>query len=365
MKYDYAGLIRETLPSGAVRWRVLKDGDRNRKTRLPMGPGEPGFDAHYWAAREGKPVETVKPKSPVKGTLDELCDNYLRWFEEWVSGGHGSPLTLSGRRRGLRQACDTRDVYEDRLGALNADLPEEAFQAIWDSFGARTGAAETCFKALKAAYKWGEKRGYPKGSAIHTMKSEHKGKGGAVAWTDTDVARFLERHGPGTMARLWFCLADCTAGRIGDAPSLGPSNEVNLNGERALSWQPKKAGSKSVTVPMTDMLRAELREHDDMDRATYLVTDYGKPFASSGSLDNRVRKWIIEAGLTNSEGKAIRSQHGIRKGVAQLLANRGATEYEIMAVLSHADPRTTRIYTEKAEREGLALSASIKRKGRN
>jgi hypothetical protein len=43
------------------------------------------------------------------------------------------------------------------------------------------------------------------------------------------------------------------------------------------------------------MLAAELELHEARD--TYLVTEHGRPFASSGSLDNRVRKWIIAAGL--------------------------------------------------------------------
>lgn len=35
--------------------------------------------------------------------------------------------------------------------------------------------------------------------------------------------------------------------------------------------------------------------HDD--RETYLLNAYGRPIASSGGLDNKVRKWIIKAGL--------------------------------------------------------------------
>jgi len=60
-----------------------------------------------------------------------------------------------------------------------------------------------------------------------------------------------------------------------------------------------------------------------------------------------VRKWIIAAGLAepvlDAKGKPVlddagkpklrvtRSQHGIRKGVAELMTELGATEYELMA----------------------------------
>lgn len=363
MKYEFKGLLDDKLPSGNIRWRVRVKGEPNRKIRIPMGPGEPGFDAHYSAARKGLVVEATKPLKPVKGTLDELCDNYLAYLAVQVAGANLSKATYESRKRGLRQACEVRDIDEDRFGSLHADLPREGFMAIWDSFGARTGAAETCFKALKAAYKWGEDRGYPQNSPIRTMASTHKPKGGAVAWDDKEVENFLSRHGPGTMARLWFCLADCTAGRIGDMPSFGRENITTIDGEMAISWQPSKPGSKRVTVLVTEMLRIELENHD-IDADVYLLTAHGRPFNSSGSLDNRVRKWIVQAGITDKDGKANRSQHGIRKGVAELLARMGATEYEIMTTLGHSDPRTSRIYTEKTERIGLGVSASLKRRGR-
>jgi site-specific recombinase XerD len=46
--------------------------------------------------------------------------------------------------------------------------------------------------------------------------------------------------------------------------------------------------------------------------------------------------------------KANRSQHGIRKGVAQLLAEGGASKYEITAALAHSEAKTTERYTEIA-----------------
>lgn len=143
-------------------------------------------------------------------------------------------------------------------------------------------------------------------------------------------------------------------------PVLGPHNLTEMDGELALQWQPSKAGSREVSVLVAEMLRMELDIQNGV-RDTFLVTERGNPFASSGSLDNRIRKWVEQAGITDAQGKANRSQHGIRKGVAQLLANEGASEYEIMTTLGHSDPRTARIYTDKADRAGMGVSASRKR----
>jgi len=105
--------------------------------------------------------------------------------------------------------------------------------------------------------------------------------------------------------------------------------------------------------------RRELKNHESRD--TYLVTQYGKPFASSGSLYNRVRKWIVAAGLVDTEGKAVRSQHGIRKGVAELMAEAGATEYELMATFGWTETNTASVYTKKADRRKGATSAAARR----
>lgn len=127
-----------------------------------------------------------------------------------------------------------------------------------------------------------------------------------------------------------------------------------------------KKGSKFVKVPVMLELAEEL-DSAPVHEEAFLTTNYGKPFASSASLDNRVRKWIIQAGLfvhkdvldpktqkMVKEKKATRSQHGVRKLVAHEIANAGGSVYEIMARLSHSDTRTAMVYTADFEREALA-----------
>lgn len=164
MRHRFPGLLRDTTAAGTLRWRVRKEGEPNKKIPIPCGPGEPGFHEHYYAARAGEKLEIIKPKAPKKGTLDELCDRFLAWMEGRVASGDLSPLTLSSRRTGLKQAREVLDPDGDRMGALDADLPSEAFVHILDTFGGRSGAAHTCLKALRAAYTWGEDRGFPKNS---------------------------------------------------------------------------------------------------------------------------------------------------------------------------------------------------------
>lgn len=355
MKHHFPGLKRDYTAAGSLRWRVRQAGKANKLTKIPVGPGEPGFHEHYAAARHGEKLETVKPARPKRGTLDELCDRFVAAMKVDVQAGSLSPLTLSGRQTGLEHACNVKDADGDRIGSLDADLPRQAFIHIWDSFGVKTGAAETCLKALRAAYKWGQDRGYPENSPVFGVKSKHRGKGGAKAWTADDVDKFLTTHGPGTKARLWFCVAYSTHSRISDAPTLGPANERFHAGVRHIEWQPQKKGSAFVSLPMDEMLELELQHHDVGE--TYITTEHGRAFKSSGSLDNKVRKWIVQAGLVGEDGKANRSQHGIRKGVAELMAQRGATEYEIMSAFGWTEPKTASVYTKKFKRREAANAA--------
>ena len=153
---DYPGLCPEKTPAGNKRWRVRVDGNKNKKVSLPFGPEHKDFAMHYLAGREGRKLEVQPQARSMRGTLDEMCDRFVPWMEEQVKAGNLSSKTVSSRRRGLSQACDCLTTKGIRIGSVKADLPREAFVVIRDSFGSRTGAADTCLKALRAVYRWGE-----------------------------------------------------------------------------------------------------------------------------------------------------------------------------------------------------------------
>lgn len=362
IQVELPGLCGEVTPAGNPRWRVRVEGKKTRKITIPVGPDHPDFQDHYDAARMGEKLKVKENVKPAKGTLDELCERFEAWMEIQVLAGNLSPDTVSSRRRGLRQACNCKPPKGKRMGDLKASMPLAAFVHIRDSFGTLTGAAATCLKALRAAYTWGVEHGYPEDCPVFKVKNTHRSKGGATPWTEDDKTKFLARHGPGTTARRWFFLSDDTAGRIGDTHTLGPKNEVFRDDSQYISWQPGKRGSQPVEVPMSADLMKELAGLPD-EAPAYLLTEYGKPFVSSASLDNRVRKWIVEAGLVDENGKANRSQHGIRKRRAEIIAEEGGSVYEVMAHLSHSDTKTAAIYTKKIERKRLAERAARRKRG--
>ena len=364
---DYPGLLKELTPAKTVRWRVRVLSDKKRRITLAVAPDHEDFEHHYEAARNGRKLEAKAPKNIKQGTLDSLCEAYRNALPRMVTAKNIQESTMDSRVRGLKQACDVK--YKGRrMGALQVDLPKEAFTHIMDSFLERTGAAETCLKALKAAYKWGEDRGFAKVSDVHKVPTPHTGKGGAKAWSSEDEAKFLATHGRGTMARRWFYLSKNTAGRIEDIALLGPENIKLKNGRAYLGWQPKKKGSKYVQVPLMPELADEL-DLGVWHPGAFILTNRGDPFGSKDSLGNRIAKWVVQAELTRDvevvnqktgkkeiEKRAALSQHGVRKATAHELALSGASVYEIAARLSHSDFKSSAPYVQDVDRDRLVQS---------
>ncbi len=353
MKYHFPGLLKDKTAAGSPRWRVRVEGAPNRKIQIPVGPKEAMFHEHYAAARAGEKLELVKPLKVKRGTFDNLCDSYLAALKEKVEAENASVLTLKGHKSLLRKACDVTDFDGDRMGSLDADLPEEGFIHIQDSFGSKTGAADNCIKALRAAYRWGEKRGYPKTSPVFAVEKIHISRGGAKPWSVIEMRKFLKYHETGSIARLWLTLSLNTLPRIGDVGRLGKEFLIEKDGTAWIEYQPDKRGSAFVAVPALPQFTAELALHDD--RRTFLQTEAGNPFASAESLRNKIQDWTAQAGLPKG-----RTQHGVRKGAAQLLASAGATQYEIMCLMSHTEAKTSEVYTKDVERAGLASMAIAK-----
>jgi integrase len=82
-----------------------------------------------------------------------------------------------------------------------------------------------------------------------------------------------------------------------------------------------------------------------------LLSKYGRPYRNPESLRRMVQAWTKEAGLKN------RSQHGVRKGMGDLLAEAGCSQHQIMSMMSHTKPHTSAIYTRNADRRRLATAA--------
>lgn len=350
MRVNFPGLLVEALPSGAKRYRVRVEGKPKRRIRIPVDPEHPDFANHYWAARAGQVFE---PKAPTKATprsVDWLVARYLKWLADKTEAGLGASTTLRQRRSLLTRFCEIRDPDGDRYGDCDLDLPTVAFVAARDAWIKTPAEADSLIKACRAMYRWASEHGDIGHNPAVGVAHVHKPRGGAKAWTAADLRKFRKKHPPGTTAYLWLTLSMFTACRIGDAIWLGRGCEVMIRGQRWLRWQPRKKGSAPVDMPMLPPLfnatRAAVVQGD-----TYLLTEFGRPFKSAQSLGNNVRMWCADAGLSG------RSAHGVRKAMAELLAEAGCSQHQIMAIMAHTQAKTSEIYTKGAQRRILASDA--------
>ncbi|MHA7777229.1 tyrosine-type recombinase/integrase [Roseibium sp. M-1] len=212
-------------------------------------------------------------------------------------------------------------------------------------------AADKLVKYLKALFNWAlndldlmARFPLPRNPAEGVSKISRSD--GFHTWSASEIATFREHYPLGTTARLAFELLYNLGIRRSDLVQLGPGN---LDGDTIKLVPQKGSKNELLVLPIAKALAEALR-HDPQDQETFLMTEYGKPFSSNG-FGNKMRDWCDTAGLKQC------SSHGLRKSAATVLAEAGATEYQLMAVFGWSDSKTARIYTKKAEQQRLARSA--------
>lgn len=331
MRLDF--VTEERLPSGNVRYRFRRNG---KKTTLKGEPGSREFLEHYASLRDGVPVPASKA---VRGSVEWLVGVYLADLERRAGNHLASPLTLKSHRHHLGRLVD-------RYGKKSAEMPRSAIVLLHDDLNATPGAADNMLKAVSALYKWAIRRDLVEcQNPARDVQRIRRKTDGFVPWVAEDFTRYLDAHGPGSMARRALVLAMATTARRGDLCRLGRQNEVQIEGRAWLRWKQQKSPHGLVEMPMSAALVAELHGSANM---TYLINAYGAPFSVAG-FGNRFRKWCDAAGLKD------KSVHGVRKGLSAILAGQGASSTEIDVLLGHemGSPET-RVYVRSAERARLA-----------
>ncbi len=350
LRKNYPGLTRENLPSGRDRLRVRVEGQPGRKITLQVPLDHPRFSEHYWSARAGTQLPHEPETYAVRRSLQWLADKYLIYLSRMVDAGQTSPATLRQRSSLLAQLCDHRTDQGDRYGDMHLNAPTHALIRARDDRADTPAQADNMMKAARAMYKWGIDAGHTDTNPASGIGKIHRSRGGAIPWTAQDLHAFKARHPAGTMAHLALTLHMFTGARSGDAIWLGRAQEFDAGGIRWIGWQPRKRGAAYVELPMAPPLRASIAAAAQIGDA-YILNAHGTPFRSPDAYRNWFRKRCDDAGLHR------RSTHGIRKALAELLAQDGCSEHQIMAVLSHTQPATSAIYTKGAERRAMAADA--------
>lgn len=336
-KNPFPGVTRSVDRHGGVRWRFRKG---TVDTYLPGAYGSLEFRTAYEAALKGAKLPVIRTNAAY-GTFAWLIEHYMR---------SGRFLDLSDARR--KSSRGLLDWIREKAG----DLPFNRFAVkhVEGLMNKKTGpsAANGVKKTLSILFRYAIKHelcGQKVNPAAFADRRKENTEG-FHTWTDAEIAKFLDHHGPGTKARLALMIFLCTGAARQDAAAMGWQNVK----DGRIRYKRGKTGVEADLPIMPDL--AEALAIVPRDQLLFLTHGKGRGYAPE-SLGNWFRLQCVAAGLPHC------SAHGLRKAGATRLADAGASEWEVMAFLAHATPQEAATYTKQANRGRLADTGFAKLPG--
>jgi integrase len=175
---------------------------------------------------------------------------------------------------------------------------------------------------------------------------------GYPTWTAEHLATFLACAAIGELLKRAAVLDYYTGMRVSDCLTLTKA----ARREGVIEVVPAKTSHSSrarVCIPEHPDLTGGLDAAPSSDATTLLTRADGKPWG----IDHFKHSFGVVAWTAGLPGLSF---HGLRKGLPAALANNGATDAEIEALIPHTDGRLTRHYRAEADQARLARSAIAK-----
>lgn len=305
--------------------------------RLSGDFGSREFIASYRAAESG--AVNVASRRNGDGTFGQLWALY-RASPDWARLSVG---TRNNRDRLIRPALD-------RAG----NQPLEAWTrkfiiASLDARASTPAVARNFLGTLRAVFQWGLSREHIDTDPTVAIKVATIKSDGFPTWTASEMATF-ESHWPiGTRQRLAYDLMLWTGLRRGDAARVGPQHVI----DGSIVMDTEKTGQRvsiRILEPLARSINSCLAYRDDgkpILKAAFITQERGgRPFAKV-SFGYWFKMACDAAGVP---GRA----HGLRKALAVKLAESGATDREIGAILGND---MAKLYARRASVRRLSDAA--------
>jgi len=324
---------------GRKRWRLRKTVKGRKIDVYLRGPyGSEAFRTDYDAAIN--PPTLTPASGTVPGSFDHVITHYL--------SNTGFKSLSASTRKPKRGRLDAIRVL---IGAAHlADLEPHHVENLMDRKGGPE-AANRLHKEIGELYRYAQKKlGYKGPHPAEQVERRKIRTTGFHTWTADEVEQYRAHHASGTLARLAFEVILGTGAARQDACAMGRQNVKGPN-----IWYRRGKTGQDVSLPLKHL--PELRQELQLVPAAqslFFIHSKGKPFTVE-SFGNWFRDQCAAAELPE-----VCRAHGLRKHGATRLAERGASEFQIMAFLAHKDPREARRYVQAANRDkmvsdGLAL----------
>jgi enterobacteria phage integrase len=302
-------------------------------------PGDPAFVEAYQRALAVAPTERATPH---RRSLSALIASYKRDCEHWPDL---SPVT---QRAYLRRF----DVLEAAFGGdLVNTIDRVRVLAMRKHFVTHKGRrvpsrGNEAVKALGVLLLHAYNIGWVKENPAMGVDKLRTG-GGYRMWTAADFATFMAHPGINEALKRAVVLAYYSGLRISDLVALPRTARQ----DGVIRGTTQKTGARFY-VPEHPELTRWLDSAPDSDAKTLLQTPTGRPWTKD-HLEHSLAKATRLAGLDGL------SCHGLRMALTSRLAEAGASEAQIGAVIPHSAAMTA-FYRRQADQTALASNAMAK-----
>lgn len=352
-KVKIPDVTQRVRPNGEV-WLYCRKKDTTGKMRwirLPDDPGSAEFSKALRQARKklgGSPDPTPRSKRAPKNTFRWLCEQYM-------SSGEFQQLDLTtqGKRRAIiDRMCD--EPLKPNSDRFMRDCPVPAFakshvRTLRDRKASTPFAANERLKVLRRVFAFAMDEEIVEANVAADVKPFRVATEGHRVWTIDDIRTYLSFWESGSKQRLALMLLLFTGLRISDVQKIGPQHRRGDSFVIPIT-KGRNQKPKTLTIPIHPLL-AEHLDSVKVAGMAYLLTEHGRPF-SIKSLSHKFSDWCKRAGLPQGC-----TAHGVRKCLSTILADGGASEWELASLMGWDKTATAAIYTRKANRTRLAQSA--------
>lgn len=321
-------LLHERTNRG--RWVWYFRVEKGKRIRLPDAYGSPEFEAAYKAALLGQPLERGQGKAQ-KGSIAWLIDRY-RESSAW--------LGLSEATRYQRDRIFAGIV--EKVGAEPfAGVSAKTIRNGREARQATPFMANNYLRAVKGLFAWAVEAEHLEENPASGVQELAVKTAGHEPWTVEDVRRYEARWPLGTRERVWLHVLAYTGLRLGDACTVGWQHVR----EGYVSMRAEKTGQQ-IEFPLLPPLLETVQAGPTSDLA-FIANAHGRPFVKE-SFGNAFRDACRAAGITG------KSAHGLRKMLASLAAEIGASEELLQAWFGWQSNRMSAIYTRAASKKAMA-----------
>jgi hypothetical protein len=299
--------------------------------KLP-DPTDPTF-AEALARVNGKTVERARPQT---GTISAL----IAELRPVLAKREMAPATRSawGYYLGL--------IEEQHGKRLVADLERSHCYRIRDGMADEPGKANNYMAKFKALLEFGAERGWIRQNPAAGVPLLEVGE--YAPWPKHVLAEALAVASP--MDRLIIITGLCSGQRASDAIRIPRKFDGGMIALRS------KKTSTIAAILMHPLWRAEI-DKTEAKAVTVLYDRSGRPFASPGTVQARIRRLMKQLGYVDGEGKPLYSFHGLSKNAICYLTELGLDEGTIGALVGKT-PETVRHYAKEARLWMLAERAA-------